>query len=198
LYEAVFAVMESLIPEYAALGHIRERNGSSLAGISPSNTYPCGDGQYVVIAGNSDSIFKRLMLAIGRPDLAEDQALARNDGRVQQNDMLDKAIGNWTAERPLADVLAVMASANVPSGSVYTAADIAKDPHYHARGMIETETLPDGTAIDLPGIVPKLSGSPGKTSWVGPQLGAHTDEVLQSLGIGAEHINHLRATGVIL
>jgi len=198
LYEAVFSVMESLIPEYAAQGHIRERSGSSLAGISPSNTYQCGDGQYVVIAGNSDSIFKRLMLAIGRPDLAEDQALARNDGRVQQNDMLDKTIGDWTAARPLEDVLAKMASANVPCGSVYTAADIAKDPHYHARGMIETETLPDGSAIDLPGIVPKLSVTPGKTSWVGPALGAHTDEVLKSLGFDSEKIAHLRATGVIL
>lgn len=198
LYEAVFSVMESLIPEYAAQGHIRERNGSSLAGISPSNTYQCADGQYVVIAGNSDSIFKRLMLAIGRPDLAEDSSLARNDGRVQQNDMLDNTIGDWTKARPLEDVLAVMASANVPSGSVYTAADIANDPHYRARGMIQTARLPDGSAIDLPGIVPKLSGTPGKTSWVGPALGAHTDEVLQSLGFDSENISRLRATGVIL
>ena len=197
LYEAVFAVMESLIPEYGAFDHIRERSGSSLAGISPSNTYQCGDGRYVVIAGNSDGIFKRLMLAIGRPDLSEDPALARNDGRVKQNDLLDRTIGDWVSTRALDEVLSVMEHANVPSGSVYTAADISKDPHYQARGMIERETLPDGSIIDLPGIVPKLSGTPGKTNWVGPALGAHTDEVLRSLGFDSEKIDRLRTAGVI-
>jgi formyl-CoA transferase len=189
--------MESLIPEYGAFDHIRERSGSSLAGISPSNTYQCGDGRYVVIAGNSDGIFKRLMLAIGRPDLSEDPALARNDGRVKQNDLLDRTIGDWVSTRALDEVLSVMEHANVPSGSVYTAADISKDPHYQARGMIERETLPDGSIIDLPGIVPKLSGTPGKTNWVGPALGAHTDEVLRSLGFDSEKIDRLRTAGVI-
>lgn len=157
LYEAVFSVMESLVPEYAEFGHVRERSGASLPGISPSNTYLCRDGNYVVIAGNGDGIFKRLMQAIGRADLAEDPALARNDGRVRNNDMLDGVISEWTGCRSLDEVLAELEQAQVPCGRVYTAADICADPHYRARQMIERATLPDGQSIDLPGIVPSPS-----------------------------------------
>jgi crotonobetainyl-CoA:carnitine CoA-transferase CaiB-like acyl-CoA transferase len=197
LYESVLGVMESLIPEYAATGFVRGRSGSSLPGIAPSNTYPCRDGQYVVVAGNGDGIFRRLMTAIGRPDLAADPGLAHNEGRAAQAAMLDEVIGGWTAQRDLPEVLAVLEAAEVPSGRVYTAADIHADPHVRARGMIETHTLPDGAPIDLPGVVPKLSATPGRTRWVGPRLGEHTDEVLGRLGIGADERAALRARGVI-
>jgi crotonobetainyl-CoA:carnitine CoA-transferase CaiB-like acyl-CoA transferase len=197
LYEAVFAVMESLVAEYAAFGHVRERSGASLPGISPSNTYLCGDGRYIVIAGNGDAIFKRLMSAIGRDDLGNDPQLARNDGRVKQNDKLDAAIAQWTAQHGLEDVLRTLEAAEVPCGRVYTAADIAQDPHYKAREMIQRHALPDGEPIELPGIVPKLSETPGQTRWVGPQLGAHTQEVLASVGIDANAFEQLRSRGVV-
>ncbi len=197
LYEAVFAVMESLIPEYSVQGNVRERSGSSLPGISPSNTYPCADGQYVIIAGNGDAIFKRLMRAIGRDDLGDDPDLEHNDGRVRQNDKLDAAIAAWTMQHDLEDVLVVLDKAAVPNGRVYTAEDISKDPHYKARNMIERFELPDGQPIDLPGIVPKLSETPGRTNWVGPKLGEHTDEVLASVGIGADELKRMRSFGII-
>lgn len=197
LYEAVFAVMESLVPEYSEFGFVRERAGSSLPGISPSNTYRCGDGRYVVIAGNGDAIFKRLMNTIGRADLADDPELARNDGRVKQNEKLDAAISMWTAARSLDDALSVLEAADVPSGRVYTAADIVEDPHYRARDMIERHVLPDGKPIDLPGIVPKLSETPGQTMWVGPALGEHTEEVLASIGVIGDEFDQLRAAGVV-
>jgi len=197
LYEAVFGVMESLIPEFAAFGHVRERTGASLPGISPSNTYPCKDGRYVIIAGNSDGIFKRLMNAIGRADLANDPALARNDGRVKQNEMLDEAITAWTSQHGLEEVLQTLEKAEVPNGRIYTAADIHADPHYHARQMIEKHAMPDGTPIEIPGVLPKLSDTPGGTRWLGPGLGAHTEEVLASIGIRGEAVEKLRRDGVI-
>jgi len=197
LYEAVFGVMESLIPEFSHFGHVRERTGASLPGISPSNTYPCRDGRYVIIAGNGDGIFKRLMHAIGRDDLGEDPKLARNDGRVQHNDMIDEAITQWTSRHELEQVLDVLNYADVPSGRIYTAADIHEDPHYRARGMIEAAKLPDGEAFDLPGIVPKLSATPGATKWIGPKLGEHTEEVLAGIGMGPDRIAELRAKNVI-
>lgn len=196
LYEAVFGVMESLIPEYAEFGFVRERAGSALPGIAPSNTYRCGDGAYVAIAGNGDGIFRRLMQAIGRPDLADDPALARNDGRAAQAERLDAVIGEWAGARPLDEVLAALDAADVPSGRVYTAADIHADPHYRARGMIETRTLPDGAPIDLPGIVPKLSATPGRTRWLGPTLGQHTDEVLASLGFDESQRRAFKDRGI--
>jgi formyl-CoA transferase len=197
LYEAVFAVMESLVPEYSVFGHVRERSGASLPGISPSNTYACGDGAYVVIAGNGDAIFKRLMHAIGRADLAADPDLARNDGRVRRNDELDAAISDWTMQHPLDHVLHVLDTAQVPGGRVYTAADIVDDPQYRAREMIERHALPDGQPVDLPGIVPKLSATPGRTRWIGPALGAHTGELLASLGLGGDDVDRLRERGIV-
>ena len=197
LYEAVFGVMESLIPEYGATGKVRERTGPSLPGISPTSTYLCKDGLYAIIAGNGDSIYKRLMHAIGRADLAEDPRLAHNDGRVAHNEMIDAAISAWTAQHDIAQVLAVLDAAAVPSGRIYTAADIHDDPHYRARNMIEQRELPGGGSIDLPGVVPKLSETPGGTDWLGPELGQHTDEVLAGLGLSAEAIAGLRERGVI-
>jgi crotonobetainyl-CoA:carnitine CoA-transferase CaiB-like acyl-CoA transferase len=197
LYEAVFGVMESLIPEFSGFGHVRERTGAALPGIVPSNTYPCRDGAYVIIAGNSDGIYKRLMHAIGRPDLAEDTRLARNDGRAQHTEMLDDAIGGWTRQHDLEQVLATLEAAAVPSGRIYTAADIHADPHYRARDMIESHTLPNGQPLDFPGIVPKLSATPGETKWIGPALGEHTREVLACLGIGDGTFAELKAQGVV-
>jgi crotonobetainyl-CoA:carnitine CoA-transferase CaiB-like acyl-CoA transferase len=174
LYEAVFATMESLVPEYAVQGFVRERSGASLPGISPSSTYRCKDG-HVVIAGNGDALFRRLMDAIGRPDLGTDPTLAGNDGRVARNDELDQAIEAWTQERAIDDVVTHLEAAAVPAGRIYTAADICADPHYQARGMIEQHVLPDGTPIAIPGIVPRLSATPGRTRWLGPALGQHGD-----------------------
>jgi formyl-CoA transferase len=176
LYEAVFATMESLVPDYSAQGFVRERSGASLPGISPSNTYLCRDGKHVVIAGNSDALFRRLMSAIDRPDLGTDPTLAGNAGRVARNAELDDAIGAWTAQHDLDTVITTLESAAVPVGKIYTAADICSDPHYAARHMLETHTLPDGTTLQLPGIVPKLSATPGTTRWLGPALGQHSEE----------------------
>jgi formyl-CoA transferase len=179
LYEAVFAVMESLLPEYAHGGFVRERSGGSLPGIAPSNTYPCRDGKYVVIGANSDGIYRRLMQAVERPDLAEDPALAHNDGRVRHIERIDGAITAWTSRHTLEDALDVLRRADVPAGKIYSAADIHGDEHFRARGMIEPVTLPDGTHLDIPGIVPKLSETPGVTRWIGPELGQHNEEVLK-------------------
>jgi crotonobetainyl-CoA:carnitine CoA-transferase CaiB-like acyl-CoA transferase len=197
LYESVFAIMESLVPEYQMYGHVRERSGAALPGISPSNTYLCRDGSYVVIAGNSDSIFKRLMQAIGRDDLGADPELARNEGRVRHNTRLDEVISAWTGQHDLQEILQILESAAVPSGRVYTAADIAADPHYLARNMIERHQLPQGAPIDIPGIVPKLSATPGQTKWLGPDLGVHTEEVLASVGIDRAEFERLRVAGTV-
>jgi len=196
LYEAVFAMMESMLPEYGMGGNIRERTGSSLPGIVPSNTYKCGDGKYVVIGANADSIFKRMMLAIGRTDLANDPALAGNAGRVKRTDELDRAIGEWTATVTLDEALAVLEEAEVPSGRIYSIADIAADLHYQARGMIERHKLGDHDLL-LPGIVPKLSATPGATRWIGPKVGEHTDEVLRALGYDDARLQSLRASGAV-
>ena len=197
LYEAVFAVMESLLPEYSQSGLVRQRSGASLPGISPSNTYTCGDGGYVVIGGNSDGIFKRLMRAIERPDLADDPALAHNDGRVARNDDIDAAISTWTSRHSLDEVVSVLERAEVPVGKIYSAADIHTDPHYRARGMIEPVVLPDGQVLDLPGIVPQLSETPGRTAWIGPALGEHVDEVLASIGLDSLAVDVLRKDRVV-
>jgi formyl-CoA transferase len=197
LYEAVLAVTESLIPEYSGAGFIRQRSGASLPGIAPSNTYTCGDGSYVVIGGNSDGIFKRLMRAIGRPDLADDPALTHNDGRVQHIDVIDGAISAWAARHSLDEAVAILEQAEVPVGKIYTAADIHADPHFRHRGMIERALLPDGKAVDIPGIVPRLSATPGRTARVGPALGADADEVLGELGLDAAAVDELRRDGVI-
>ncbi|HTS54205.1 MAG TPA: CaiB/BaiF CoA-transferase family protein [Burkholderiales bacterium] len=197
LYEAVFSLMESLLPEYDMFGFVRSRSGASLPGIVPSNTYVTRDGKYIVIGANADSIFKRLMTAIGRQDLASDPALARNEGRVVRTEELDQAIGGWCAQHDLERVLQVLASAEVPSGKIYDIADIARDVHYQTRNMLETQRLPDGATLKLPGVVPKLSDTPGGTRWLGPVLGAHTDDVLRTLGYTDRDIERLRAEGVI-
>jgi formyl-CoA transferase len=197
LYESVFNVMESLIPEYSAFGAVREAAGSALPGIAPSNAYRCADGGYALIAGNGDSIFKRLMRLIGRDDLADDPGLAQNDGRVARVNDLDSAIGAWTATLALDEVLTRLDGARVPAGRVYTAADIARDPHYAARDMIERHPTSDGQQLDLPGIVPKLSATPGRIAARAPNLGEHTTQIMNELGLDAGHAEQLRKQGVI-
>lgn len=197
LYESVFAMMESLLPEYSAFGAVRQAAGSSLPGIAPSNAYRCRDGKYALIAGNGDSIYRRLMEMIGRQDLADDPALAQNDGRVQQVELIDAAISSWTAERDLEGVLAALHAARIPASKIYDAADIANDPHYQARDMLLPSHLPDGTPISLPGIVPKLGSTPGQIHRPAPTLGQHTDEVLSELGIAPDVCADWRSRGII-
>lgn len=197
LVESVFNVMESLVPEYDLLGEVRTRSGGALPGITPSNTYPSKDGGFVVIAGNSDPIFRRLMTVIGRPDLAEDPALRGNDGRSAVAAMLDGVIGDWTGARSVEEALEALAAADVPAGRIFSVADIVADPHYAARDMILDAELPGGTRVKMPGIVPKLTGTPGAVRWQGPALGAHTDAVLADLGRDAETIERLRREGAI-
>jgi formyl-CoA transferase len=176
LYESVFNCMESLVPEYSAFGAVREPAGSALPGIAPSNAYRCTDG-FALVAGNGDSIFKRLMTVIGRDDLGLDPALTDNAGRVARVAEIDAAIGAWTATRTVADVLGALDAASVPAGRIYTVADIAADPHYRARGMLEDVQLDDGSTLTLPGIVPKLSRTPGRHRTNAPTVGQHQHDL---------------------
>ena len=197
LYEAVFNCMESLLPEYSAFGAVRAPAGSALPGIAPSNAYRCSDGGYALIAGNGDSIFKRLMQAIGRADLGADPALSGNAGRVARVTEIDAAIGLWASQLSVPEVLAQLEAAAVPAGRIYTIADIATDPHYQARGMIEPVVMDDGSTLALPGIVPKLSKTPGSHRRNAPRLGQDTDAVLAEMGLTAEQITALRVRGII-
>lgn len=196
LYEAVFNCMESLLPEYSAFGAVREPTGSALPGIAPSNAYACTDG-WVLVAGNGDSIFKRLMSAIGRDDLAQDPALANNVGRVQRVQEIDGTIGAWTATRTVADVLDALTAAHVPAGRIYNARDIAEDPHYRARGMLQRVTSADGLSVEVPGVVPILSETPGGIARRAPALGEDTEAVLREVGVTAEQLQQLRERGVV-
>ncbi|MGY6019923.1 CaiB/BaiF CoA transferase family protein [Streptomyces spinosirectus] len=201
LYEGIYSLMESLVPDFDAFGVERGRTGSALPGVVPSNTYRCADGRYAVISGNGDAIYRRLMRLVGRPDLAEDPALADNAGRVARADELDEAIGAWTATLPCPDVLAALERASVPGGPIYTASDILDDPHYRARGMHERHPVAtasgDKAEVVFPGVVPRFEDRPGTTRWLGPDLGEHTDAVLDSLGVGAARRERLRAEGVL-
>jgi len=197
LYEAVFNCMESLLPEYSAFGAVRGPAGSALPGIAPTNAYLCQDGGYAIIAGNGDSIFKRLMHCIGRDDLGADPALADNTGRVARVQELDDAIGQWARTLPVDGVLAALDAAWVPSGKIYTVADIAADPHYAARGMLQTVEMADGTRLTVPGIIPKLSLTPGGQRRNAPALGQDTASVMREVGLTEEQISALRARGVV-
>ena len=197
LYEAVFNCMESLLPEYSAFGAVRGPGGSALPGIAPSNAYLCADGGYALIAGNGDSIFKRLMTAIGRADLGSDPGLADNAGRVQRVEEIDGAIGAWTRTRSVAEVLQVLDAAGVPAGRIYTVADIAADPHYAARGMLQEIRLDDGEPLTVPGIVPRLSRTPGAHRRNAPALGQDTESVLREVGLSEQQIAALKERGVI-
>ena len=197
LYEAVFNCMESLLPEYSAFGAVRGAAGSALPGIAPSNAYLCKDGGYALVAGNGDSIFKRLMATIGRNDLGSDPALADNAGRVARVAEIDAAIGEWTLGLTVDEVLAALDKVSVPAGRIYTVADIAADPHYQARGMLDEVRMDDGSLLAVPGIVPKLSRTPGGHRRNAPQVGQDTDAVLHEIGLSAEQIQALKDKGIV-
>ena len=188
LYESVFNCMESLLPEYSAFGAVRGPAGSALPGIAPTNAYRCKDGAYALVAGNGDSIFKRLMNLIGRTDLANDPSLSDNTGRVARVEEVDQAIENWTLQKSVEEVLQALESASVPAGRIYDIADIAADPHYEARGMLEQVTLTDGSSLKVPGFVPKLSLTPGQHRRNAPDLGQDTDVILKEMGLSSEQI----------
>ncbi len=198
LYESVFSLLESVLPEYDRAGLIRERSGSMLPGITPSNTYVCSDGTYIVIGANGDAIFKRLMYAMGREDIAEDQRFVNNAKRSEHAEFLDGLIEEWTKSLPFGVVKECLDNAGVPAGSIYSVEDIVNDPHYQARKMIQ-EVAVDGLGmLKMPGIVPKMSETPGEIEWAGPELGQHTKDILdKKLGLTEEQIKDLKAKGVI-
>jgi formyl-CoA transferase len=197
LYEAVFAMMESLVPEFGTAGFMRERTGNVMPGITPSNTHTTRDGQHLIVGANGDAIFKRLMRVLDRADLADDPQLANNAGRDGRAAEVYAAIDEWVGRHDADIVLETLAAAQVPASKIFSVADMFRDAQYLARGMIETWQLPDGTALKLPGVVPKLSATPGGTDWIGPGLGEHTEEILGSIGYSAEEIAALRREGAI-
>ena len=197
LYEAVFNMMESMVPEYDYAGVVRQRTGGALPGIVPSNTYTTKDGENIVIAGNGDAIFKRLMLAIGREDMANDPQLARNDGRVPRTGEIDGAIQAWCETKDIDEALAILKAADVPVGKIYSVRDMMSDPQFLARQMFEQHAFADGTPVKMPAITPKLSETPGQTRWLGPALGEHTSEVLRALGYDDAQVAQLKNDGVI-
>ena len=197
LYEAVFAMMESMVPEFDVAGFIRERTGNIMPGITPSSTHTTRDGRHIIIGGNGDAIFRRLMVALGRPDLADDPELASNAGRDRRAVELYGVIDAWVAARDGDVVLAAMEAAEVPASPVFSVEDMFRDAQFAARGMIEEAALADGSPIRIPGVVPRLTDTPGATEWLGPGLGEHTEAVLAGLGYAAERIAGLRADGAI-
>lgn len=197
LYEAVFAMMESMVPEFDVMGFVRERTGNIMPGITPSSIHTCSDGKAVQIGANGDAIFQRFMRAIGRNDLADDPTLADNAGRDTRREELYALIDRWAASLPQDEVLKVLEQAEVPASKIYSAADMFTDPQYLAREMFLNATLPDGKAFKMPGIVPKLSDTPGSAEWTGPALGEHTDSILRQLGYDEAQIAELRGRGAI-
>jgi formyl-CoA transferase len=197
LYEAIFAMMESMVPEFDVFGFIRERTGNIMPGITPSSIHTSADGKHVQIGANGDAIFKRFMQAIGRNDLADDPTLASNDGRDARRDELYGVIDRWANSLPLEQVMQVLTAAEVPASRIYSAEDMFNDPQYLAREMFLQARLPDGKAFKMPGIVPKLSETPGSAEWVGPALGEHTDALLGTLGYDAAAIASLRQAGTV-
>ena len=197
LYESIFNLTESMLPEYQVFGAVRQPSGGALTGIAPSNAYLCQGGQYVLIAANGDSIYKRLMSLIGRDDLGQDPDLAKNDGRARRVEEIDGAINAWTQNKSLDEVLSLLKDASVPSGRIYSIEDIASDPHYRARGVIETVESASGLKVDMPGIIPKLSQTPGQVRFRAPVLGEHTDEVLKEHGFDEQQIAFLKEKGVL-
>ncbi len=197
LYESMFNMMEAVVPEYSGAGVIRQPSGTTVTGIVPTNTYRCQDNKYVVIGGNGDSIFKRLMEAIGRVDLATDERLATNQGRVEHEAEIDDALSGWTGSLPSKAVLACLETARVPSGPIYNVEDMFNDPQYQARGMFE-EVDVNGDKLVVPAITPKLVGTPGKTEWPGPDVGSHNQEIIgELLGYGEQGLEELADQGIV-
>lgn len=197
LFESVFNLLEAVIPEFDATGLVRGPSGSTVTGIVPTNTYQCRDGRYVIIGGNGDSIFKRLMQAAGRPDMADDARLASNAGRVEHEADIDAALTDWCAGLPSEQVLAILEDARVPAGPIYSAADMVADPHFQARGLFEQVEI-NGKPLKIPAILPRLTGTPGRTQWPGPKVGAHNEDILKrELGLSDEEYTALQQQGVL-
>lgn len=198
IYESVFNMMESTLAEYDKLGVVRERLGAKLEGIVPTSTYPTSDGKFIIIGANGDSIFKRLMNTIGRPDLAAHPEMQDNAGRSVHEQAIDRAISDWTRTKTFDEAYAVVLSAEVPCGPVYSIADIVKDPQYNARGILETVEIEPGDTVKIPAVLPKLTETPGGTDWIGPKLGEHNDAIFcDLLGMAASEVEDLRSSGVI-
>ena len=198
LYESMFNLMEGIVPEYSGAGDVRQPAGSTITGIVPTNTYLCADAKHVVIGGNGDSIYVRLMTAIGREDLANDPRLAGNPGRVTHQKLIDGAIAAWADKLTSAEVIQIMEDADVPVGAIFSIADAFDDPHYQARGLFEHVAVPNqDQPLAIPAILPKLTGTPGSTEWPGGEVGSHTDELLQGLGLDAERIAYLKEHGIV-
>ncbi|WP_339898818.1 CaiB/BaiF CoA-transferase family protein [uncultured Gilvimarinus sp.] len=197
LYESMFNLMEAVVPEYSGAGIVREPSGSTVTGIVPTNTYRCFDGKYVVIGGNGDSIFQRLMMAAGHPEMAADPRMASNTGRVACEEEIDRALASWCAGQDSADVLATLESARVPAGPIYNVVDMFNDEHFNARGLFERVEI-NGRPLDIPAMVPKLAATPGRTEWPGGEVGSHTHQVLRDvLGVSPEALEQLQQQGVI-
>jgi formyl-CoA transferase len=199
IYESVFNMLESIVPEYSKLGMVRERVGTTITGIVPTGTYPTGDGKFVVIGGNSNPIFRRLCVAIERPDMAEDPRFQSNDARVEHQAEIERAIEAWTSRQTAEQAREILENAQVPAGLIYSVADMMRDPHFIARGLFEPATMPDGTKIDLPAITPRLTDTPGGTEWIGPALGEHNREIfVDYLGLSDQQLHQLAEEGTIL
>jgi crotonobetainyl-CoA:carnitine CoA-transferase CaiB-like acyl-CoA transferase len=197
IFESVYNLLEGVVPEYSGAGEIRQPSGSTITGIVPSNTYRCGDGKLVVIGANTKSMFERLMRTIGRDDLAEDERLSENPGRVAHEDLIDGAIADWAATLPMDDALAALEAAGIASGPILNIEDMFNDPHYQARGAFE-EVMVDGEVLHIPSIAPRLVDTPGRTDHPGPKLGEHTGNVLSELlGLDKTAIQRLRDDGVL-
>ena len=197
LYESIFNLMEGIVPEYDGVGAIREPSGTTVTGIVPTNTYLCDDGKYVVIGGNGDSIFKRLMVEAGRSDMAENPGMADNAGRVIHEVEIDKALSDWCEAHSSVHIIATLEAARVPVGPIYSVEDMVNDEHYNARGMFETVEI-DGKPLKIPAILPKLKGTPGRTDFPGGEIGSHNDEVLKGiLSLDDDEVAQLKKDGVI-
>lgn len=196
LYEAVFNLLEGIVPEYDGAGVVREPSGTTITGIVPTNTYLCGDGKYVVIGGNGDSIFKRLMREAGREDMADDPELAQNPGRVIHQERIDQALSDWCSAHTSVEIIQRLEDAKVPVGPIYSVEDMMTDPHYNARGMFESVDV-NGAPLKIPAIAPKLSETPGRTDWPGAKIGAHNQEILGGLlGLSPEQLKELKQQGI--
>ena len=197
LFESVFNLLEGVVPEYDGAGAVREPAGTTVTGIVPTNTYPCRDGKHVVVGGNGDSIFKRLMVAVGRPEMARDPALASNAGRVAEQASIEAVLQQWCLARDAAEVITVLEEARVPVGPIFSAVDMLADPHYQARGLFESVEI-DGQPLQIPAIVPRLDTTPGRTDWPGTAIGSHNDEILREvLGLDDAALEELAQAGVI-
>ena len=198
LYEAVFNLLEGMVPEFDGAGAIREPSGTTITGIVPTNTYQCKDGKHVIIGGNGDSIYKRLMVEAGREDMANDPELAHNPGRVVHQTAIDQALADWCAQHNSQEIITRLEAVRVPVGPIYSVEDMMNDPHYQARGMFETVEI-NGEPLKIPAILPKLRGTPGETKWPGQPIGSHNTEILGDLlGLGDDDLAQLKADGITL